>query len=36
MSNALAHRLEFLEESEEKGVNTLKACCSEEMVEKFS
>jgi len=36
MSNALSLRLEFLEESEEKGIDTSKECCSEKMIEQFS
>jgi hypothetical protein len=35
MSTALSRRLEFLEECEAKGINTLKACCSEANVESF-
>lgn len=35
MSTALARRLEFLDECEAKGINALKACCTETNVENF-
>jgi len=35
MSIALAKRLEYLEDSESRGFNTAKACCTDETMDKF-
>jgi hypothetical protein len=35
MGMALAKRLEYLDDSEASGANTMKACCNDKTIEKF-